>query len=91
MSFEELRSKFPNYWPIIIETKINCAKKKYLIPLDVNFGTAMISIRKNITCPAKEGLMYMVDNKIISGNTMMRALTKDGFLHIKVMKESVFG
>jgi hypothetical protein len=67
-------------------------KKKYLIPMDINFGTAIISIRKNIVgMKSSDALIYIVENRIISPNVMMRELQKKDFLYIKIIKESVFG
>jgi propionyl-CoA carboxylase beta chain len=41
--------------------------------------------------PALTDFIYMVENRIISPNIMMRELQKKDFLYIKICKESVFG
>ena len=51
----------------------------------------MATIRKNIVMKSSDALIYMVDNRIISPNIMMRELQKKDFLYIKIIKESVFG
>jgi len=95
--FQDLLARYPEYIPavVLVDKDIEpfIKKKKYLIPKDVNFGTAIISIRKNINMKSSDALIFMVDNKIISPNIMMRELqsASDDFLYIKIIKESVFG
>ena len=97
MSYQELSARYPEYIPAIVladkDIEPFIKKKKYLIPRDINFGTAMISIRKNIVgMNASDAVIYMVDNKILSPNIMMRELDeRKDFLYIKIIKESVFG
>jgi hypothetical protein len=93
MSFTVLIAKYPDYIPAIVITDLEIKKKKYLIPKDVNFGTAMIIIRKNITnLKPSDAIVYIVDDKILSSNIMMYDLKKKkDFLYIKIIKESVFG
>jgi hypothetical protein len=95
MSYQDLSARYPEYIPAIVladkDIEPFIKKKKYLIPKDINFGSAIISIRKNIVMKSSDALIYMVDNKIISPNIMMRELVKNDFLYIKIIKESVFG
>jgi hypothetical protein len=92
-SFNVLIAKYPDYIPAIVITDLEIKKKKYLIPKDVNFGTAMITIRKNITnLKPCEAIIYILDDKILSSNMMMYELKKKkDFLYIKIIKENVFG
>ena len=95
MSYQDLSARYPEYIPAIVladkDIEPFIKKKKYLIPKDINFGSAMISIRKNIVMKSSDALIYMVDNRIISPNIMMRELARKDFLYIKIIKESVFG
>jgi len=95
MSYQDLSARYPEYIPAIVladkDIEPFIKKKKYLIPRDINFGSAMISIRKNIVMKSSDALIYMVDNRIISPNIMMRELARKDFLYIKIIKESVFG
>ena len=96
MSYQDLSARYPEYIPAIVfadkDIEPFIKKKKYLIPRDINFGTAMISIRKNIVgIKSSDALIYIVENRIISPNVMMRELQKKDFLYIKIIKESVFG
>lgn len=95
MSYQDLSARYPEYIPAIVfadkDIEPFIKKKKYLIPRDINFGSAMISIRKNIVMKSSDALIYMVENKIISPNVMMRELARKDFLYIKIIKESVFG
>lgn len=95
MSYQDLSARYPEYIPAIVladkDIEPFIKKKKYLIPKDINFGSAIISIRKNIVMKSSDALIFMVDNKIISANIMMRELAKKDFLCIKVCRESVFG
>ena len=96
MSYQDLSARYPEYIPAIVladkDIEPFIKKKKYLIPKDINFGSAIISIRKNIVMKSSDALIYMVDNRIISPNIMMRELAKPkDFLYIKIIKESVFG
>ena len=95
MSYQDLSARYPEYIPAIVladkDIEPFIKKKKYLIPKDINFGSAIISIRKNIVMKSSDALIYMVDNRIISPNIMMCELQKKDFLYIKIIKESVFG
>ena len=95
MSYQDLSARYPEYIPAIVladkDIEPFIKKKKYLIPKDINFGSAMATIRKNIVMKSSDALIYMVDNRIISPNIMMRELVKNDFLYIKIIKESVFG
>lgn len=95
MSYQDLSARYPEYIPAIVlvdkDMEPFIKKKKYLIPKDINFGSAMATIRKNIIMKPSDALIYMVDGRIISPNIMMRELQKKDFLYIKICKESVFG
>jgi hypothetical protein len=95
MSYQDLSARYPEYILAIVladkDIEPFIKKKKYLIPKDINFGSAMATIRKNIVMKSSDALIYMVDNRIISANIMMRELQKKDFLYIKIIKESVFG
>ena len=95
MSYQDLSARYPEYIPAIVladkDIEPFIKKKKYLIPKDINLNSAIISIRKNIIMKSSDALIFMVDNKIISPNIMMRELQKKDFLYIKICKESVFG
>ena len=95
MSYQDLSARYPEYIPAIVladkDIEPFIKKKKYLIPKDINFNSAIISIRKNIIMKSSDALIFMVDNRIISPNIMMRELQKKDFLYIKIYKESVFG
>ena len=96
MSYQDLSARYPEYIPAIVfadkDIEPFIKKKKYLIPMDINFGTAIISIRKNIVgIKSSDALIYIVENRIISPNVMMRELARKDFLYIKIIKESVFG
>lgn len=93
--FQDLLVRYPEYIPavVLVDKDIEpfIKKKKYLIPKDINFGSAMATIRNNIIMKSSDALIFMVDNRIISPNIMMRELQRNDFLYIKVCKESVFG
>jgi len=95
MSYQDLSARYPEYIPAIVladkDIEPFIKKKKYLIPRDINFGSAMISIRKNIVMKSSDAVIYMVENRIISPNIMMRELARKDFLYIKVCRESTFG
>jgi len=95
MSYQDLSARYPEYIPAIVfadkDIEPFIKKKKYLIPRDINFGSAMISIRKNIVMKSSDALIYMLDNRIISSNIMMCEFARKDFLYIKIIKESVFG
>jgi hypothetical protein len=95
MSYQDLSARYPEYIPAIVladkDIEPFIKKKKYLIPKDINFGSAMATIRKNIDMKSSDALIYMVENRILSPNIMMRELVKNDFLYIKIIKESVFG
>jgi hypothetical protein len=95
MSYQDLLARYPEYIPTIVlvdkDIEPFIKKKKYLIPRDINFGIAMATIRKNIVMKSSDSLIYMVDNKIISANVMIREFEKKDFLYIKIIKESTFG
>jgi len=95
MSYQDLSARYPEYIPAIVladkDIEPFIKKKKYLIPKDINFGSAMATIRKNIDMKSSDALIYMVENRILSPNIMMRELMKNDFLYIKIIKESVFG
>ena len=95
MSYQDLSARYPEYIPAIVladkDIEPFIKKKKYLIPKDINFGSAIISIRKNINMKSSDALIYIVENRIISPNVMMRELQKKDFLYIKIIKESTFG
>ncbi len=93
--YQDLSARYPEYIPAIVladkDIEPFIKKKKYLIPKDINFGSAMATIRKNIDMKSSDALIYMVENRILSPNIMMRELVKIDFLYIKIIKESVFG
>lgn len=95
MSYQDLSARYPEYIPAIVlvdkDIEPFIKKKKYLIPKDINFGSAIISIRKNIVVKSSDALIFMVDNRILSPNIMMRELARKDFLYIKVCRESTFG
>ncbi len=95
MSYQDLSARYPEYIPAIVfadkDIEPFIKKKKYLIPKDINVGSAMATIRKNIDMKSSDALIYMVENRILSPNIMMRELAKNDFLYIKIIKESVFG
>jgi hypothetical protein len=95
MSYQDLSARYPEYIPAIVlvdkDIEPFIKKKKYLIPKDVSWGSAIISIRKNIVMKSSDALIFIIDNKILSPNIMMRELQRKDFLYIKVCKESTFG
>lgn len=97
MSYQDLLNRYPEYIPAVVivdkELEPFIKKKKYLIPKDVNFGIVMTTIRKNISLQSSDGLIYIVDNRILSPNVMMYEFANErrDFLYIKIIKESVFG
>lgn len=94
-SFIQLKTRYPEYIPAIIigDKDIDplIVKKKYLMPKDINFGIVMTNIRKNIKLKSADALIFMIDNKIITPNIMVRELEKNDFVYINICKESVFG
>lgn len=89
-----LKSRYPNYIPAIVEAnpQFEISKLKYLMPKDVNFGVVMSQIRNNIkNIKPSEAIIFLIDNKIISGNIMVKELERDDFVFIKIIKESTFG
>jgi hypothetical protein len=62
------------------------------MPKDVNFGVVMGQIRNNIkNIKPSEAITFLVDDRILSANVMVRELERDNFVFIKIIKESTFG
>lgn len=93
--YHRIKARYPEYIPAIIigDKDIDplIVKKKYLMPKDVNFGIIMSNIRKNIKLKSADAIIYMIDNKIITPNIMVRELESGDFVYINICKESVFG
>lgn len=89
-----LRSRYPSYIPAIVvaDKNIELSKLKYLMPVDVNFGLVMTQIRKNAkNIKPSEAIIFVINGKIASPNTMVRELECGDFVNIRMMKESTFG
>ena len=69
---------------------------KYLVPYDITIGQFIFFIRNRIQIKPQEAIFLFINNKIISGSTMMgriyeSAKDNDGFLYVQYAKENTFG
>lgn len=102
---ERVMMKYPNRIPVIVEASnsISCdqrivmAKKKYLVPNDINVGQFLFIIRKRIKMPPEKALFIFVgDSHLVATNCLMERAyqehgAKDRFLYMTVASENTFG
>lgn len=93
-SYLSVKARYPNFIPAIVkcnDTRIQLTKTKFMMAKDANFGTVMLCIRKFITTEKGDAIIFMIDNKIINPNIMVRELEIGNFVYITLMKENTFG
>jgi GABA(A) receptor-associated protein len=99
----QIKSKYPNRVPIIIERSSGCAsdipyidKNKYLIPYDFSFGQFIYVIRKRLSLSPDKAIFLFVNNILPTSSELMIDIYNkhsniDGFVYIDYTGESVFG
>jgi GABA(A) receptor-associated protein len=99
----QIRLKYPNRVPIIIEKATGCSsdmpnidKNKYLIPSEFSFGQMVYVVRKRLSLSPDKALFLFVNNVLPTSSELMANIYKnygniDGFLYIVYTGESVFG
>jgi len=94
---EAMKIKNPDRIPVIVKTcdGINLKKNKYLVPLDLTIGQFQYVLRKNTNLNSSEAFFLFINSKLIQSSMMMQNVyelyNKDGFVHIHLAKENVFG
>jgi len=96
---KRLLNKYPHKIPVIFYTNdnnISIKKNKYLAYKTFTFDKLILLVRKEITLINKDGLFFMVNNKIMMMNDTIETIYNkekniDGFLYICVCKEETFG
>jgi GABA(A) receptor-associated protein len=93
--------KYPERIPIICESihpeALRIDKRKYLVPKELTVGQFVFTIRKRINLDANEALfIFTEDNTAPASHTPIIQIynekkDKDGFLYMKITKESTFG
>ena len=101
----DLRVKFPDRIPIIVEKSVNSTlkdleKKKYLVPKDFSVGQFIFTLRKMISLKPEEAIfMYVKKGKKTSllntssllSNIYSMYQSDDGFLYFIYDSENTFG
>lgn len=94
MSYQEIKSKYPNKIPVIIRSSnVNMNKKKYLLDEYMTVGQFLYYLRRHITDENfnhSTGLFLYIDGKIPCPNNKISIYEK-GFIEIDLRKENIFG
>ena len=92
--------KYPQRIPVICEAisdEIKIDKSKFITPADLTYGQFVYVIRKRAKIKPEETIYLMLENNIAPSQNMSMAqiynqyASSDGFIYIKVMKETSFG
>ena len=108
--YSKIRSKYIDRIPVIIDfdkeiSKLNI-KRKYLVPDEISCSYFIAMIRQKIKIDSSKGLFIFCNNKLLSGNTIIREvydqyckdkekdpdfIKGDQFLYFKISFENTFG
>jgi GABA(A) receptor-associated protein len=94
--------KYPGRIPIICEKNakntdiVNLDKNKYLVPIDLNCGQFIYTIRQRLKLPAEKGIFLSINGITPSvtdtiGNLYEKYKDQDNFLYVTYASENVFG
>ena len=97
-SVKQLRERYPNRIPVIIETKqqnLDIPKKKYLVPKDYTVRDFQQIIRKKLDLRETEAIYMHVNNIMCLPSTtfmtIMEQQNNPDYLQIVYGKEETFG
>lgn len=83
--------------PLILDTKINIDKKKYIVPVDMTISQFNYLLRNKITSNEKQGLIIFINNTLPTQMQTFGELYNlyknedDAFLYMKLTQENTFG
>ena len=93
--------KYPERIPVIVLKGNGCNlpdldKKKFLVPLDLNFGQFIFIIRKRIKLTPEKAIFIFINNTLPKATDTLGKLYKeqknqDGFLYVTYNGENTFG
>ncbi|XP_028315225.1 microtubule-associated proteins 1A/1B light chain 3C [Gouania willdenowi] len=98
-----IRSKFPNKLPVIVERYIRektlplLDKTKFLVPFEFTFGQFLCLLRNKIDLDSTQALFLLVAERSMScmsssmGEVYSRYRDTDGFLYITYASQEMFG
>lgn len=96
--FENLKEKYPDRFPIIVEKAKNCKdlqdidKKKYLVPKDLTVGQFTYIIRKRLKLDPSQALYLYCNNTLpATGQLMANVCNQDDFTYFIYATENTFG
>jgi len=94
-------AKYNDRIPVIVLKGSNCKlpdldKKKFLVPLDLNFGQFIFIIRKRIKLSPEKAIFLFINNTLPRSTDTLGKLynelkNQDGFLYITYNGENTFG
>ena len=91
-----LRERHPGSIPVIIQCKF-LSKKRYLVPHTLTVAQFLYTLRGYLTVHASQSLFLFVGNDVLPPAMATVQLVSDehlgddGFLHMRLEKEKVFG
>ena len=94
---EVIKKRNPDRIPVIVKSRdgIILKKNKYLVPFDLTIGQFQYVLRKNTNLNSSEAFFLFINSKLIQSSMMMihvyEMYNKDGFVHVDLAKENVFG
>ena len=98
---QRVLNKYSQKVPVIVEKANESTlpypdKCKYLVPKDLSLSQFMFVIRKRIKIPPEKAIILFVNNKVLSGSTLISQIYEeekddDLFLYCCVTQESTFG
>ena len=92
-----LRSKYPNHFPVVLQGDFNINKPKMMINGDMNMSQVMTHIRAHNKLKKNEAYFLFINNTLLVQSSIMTDVYRqnrnleNGFLFIKIRKESTFG
>ena len=97
MSYQEIKSKYPNKTPVIVtKTNLNINKRKYLLDYNMTVGEFLYFIRNRTTnLNSSTGLFLFVYNglyyqlPIVSDK--LSKYEKNDFIKVEIRKENIYG
>ena len=100
LSYDDLKKKYPNKIPIIVNKADNCdflnlTKNKFLVFDTMNLGEFQLIIRKNLNLDPSKSLILFI-NKCLFPNSELLSTIQDkhftnDFLKIIYTSENTFG
>ncbi|XP_051901263.1 microtubule-associated proteins 1A/1B light chain 3C-like [Pristis pectinata] len=100
---ENIRSKFPNKLPVIVErypkerSLPHLDRSKYLVPLELSMCQFTIIIRNRMALSSRQAFYLMVNNQnVVSTSLTMAEIyaefkEEDGFLYVTYASQEMFG